>query len=51
MASARPWTDPADCEVQQAIAKQIANAQALCASVDAAGLSMRGCPMKTTVDR
>ena len=38
-------------EVQQAIAKQIANAQALCASVDAAGLSMRGCPVKTTVDR
>ena len=38
-------------EVQQAIAKQIANAQAFCASVDAAGLSMRGCPVKTTVDR
>jgi glyoxylase-like metal-dependent hydrolase (beta-lactamase superfamily II) len=38
-------------DVQQAIAKQIANAQALCASVDAAGLSMRGCPVKTTVDR
>jgi len=38
-------------EVQQAIAKQIANAQALCASVEAAGLSMRGCPVKTTVDR
>ncbi len=38
-------------EVQQGIAKQIANAQALCASVDAAGLSMRGCPVKTTVDR
>lgn len=38
-------------EVQQAIAKQIANAQALCASVDAAGLSMRGCPVKPTVDR
>jgi glyoxylase-like metal-dependent hydrolase (beta-lactamase superfamily II) len=38
-------------EVQQGIAKQIANAQALCASVEAAGLSMRGCPVKTTVDR
>jgi glyoxylase-like metal-dependent hydrolase (beta-lactamase superfamily II) len=38
-------------EVQAAIAKQIAAAQALCASVDAAGLSMRGCPVKTTVDR
>jgi glyoxylase-like metal-dependent hydrolase (beta-lactamase superfamily II) len=38
-------------EVQQAIAKQISNAQALCASVEAAGLSMRGCPVKTTVDR
>ena len=38
-------------EVQAAIAKQIATAQALCASVDAAGLSMRGCPVKTTVDR
>jgi glyoxylase-like metal-dependent hydrolase (beta-lactamase superfamily II) len=38
-------------EVQEAIAKQIKNAQALCASVDAAGLSMAGCPAKTTVDR
>ena len=38
-------------EVQQAIAKQISNAQALCASVESAGLSMRGCPVKTTVDR
>ena len=38
-------------EVQAGIAKQIANAQALCASVEAAGLSMRGCPVKTTVDR
>jgi glyoxylase-like metal-dependent hydrolase (beta-lactamase superfamily II) len=38
-------------EVEQGIARQIANAQALCASVDAAGLSMRGCPVKTTVDR
>jgi len=37
-------------ELQQAITKQIANAQALCASVEAAGLSMRGCPVKTTVD-
>ena len=34
----------------QAIRKQIA-AQALCASVDAAGLMMRGCPVKTTIDR
>jgi hypothetical protein len=38
-------------DVQQAIAKQISNAQALCASVESAGLSMRGCPVKTTVDR
>ena len=38
-------------EVQEAIAKQIKNAQALCASVDAAGLSMAGCPVKVTVDR
>jgi glyoxylase-like metal-dependent hydrolase (beta-lactamase superfamily II) len=38
-------------EVQQAIAKQIASAQALCKSVETAGLSMRGCPVKTTVDR
>jgi glyoxylase-like metal-dependent hydrolase (beta-lactamase superfamily II) len=38
-------------DVQAGIAKQIANAQALCASVDAAGLSLRGCPVKTTVDR
>jgi glyoxylase-like metal-dependent hydrolase (beta-lactamase superfamily II) len=38
-------------EVQQAIAKQISNAQAFCASVETAGLSMRGCPVKTTVDR
>jgi glyoxylase-like metal-dependent hydrolase (beta-lactamase superfamily II) len=38
-------------EVEEAIAKQIKNAQALCASVDAAGLSMAGCPVKTTVDR
>jgi len=38
-------------EVQEGIAKQIKNAQALCASVDAAGLSMAGCPVKTTVDR
>jgi glyoxylase-like metal-dependent hydrolase (beta-lactamase superfamily II) len=38
-------------DVQQAIAKQIGNAQALCASVEAAGLSMRGCPVKTTIDR
>jgi len=38
-------------EVEEAIAKQIKNAQALCASVEAAGLSMAGCPVKTTVDR
>jgi len=38
-------------DVQARIATQIKNAQALCASVDAAGLSMRGCPVKTTVDR
>jgi glyoxylase-like metal-dependent hydrolase (beta-lactamase superfamily II) len=38
-------------EVRAMIAKQIAAAQALCASVDAAGLMMRGCPVKLTVDR
>ena len=38
-------------EVQALIKKQIAAAQALCASVDAAGLTMRGCPVKETVDR
>jgi glyoxylase-like metal-dependent hydrolase (beta-lactamase superfamily II) len=38
-------------EVQQHIDRQIKAAQALCASVDAAGLSMRGCPVKITVDR
>jgi glyoxylase-like metal-dependent hydrolase (beta-lactamase superfamily II) len=38
-------------EVQAGIAAQIKNAQALCASVATAGLSMRGCPVKTTVDR
>jgi glyoxylase-like metal-dependent hydrolase (beta-lactamase superfamily II) len=38
-------------EVQTLIKKQIAAAQALCASVDAAGLTMRGCPVKETVDR
>jgi glyoxylase-like metal-dependent hydrolase (beta-lactamase superfamily II) len=38
-------------EVQQHIERQIKAAQALCASVDVAGLSMRGCPVKTTVDR
>jgi hypothetical protein len=38
-------------EVEAGIATQIKNAQALCASVAAAGLSMRGCPVKTTVDR
>jgi glyoxylase-like metal-dependent hydrolase (beta-lactamase superfamily II) len=38
-------------EVQASIKKQIAAAQALCASVEAAGLAMRGCPVKLTVDR
>jgi glyoxylase-like metal-dependent hydrolase (beta-lactamase superfamily II) len=38
-------------EVQALIKKQIAAAQALCTSVDAAGLTMRGCPVKETVDR
>jgi glyoxylase-like metal-dependent hydrolase (beta-lactamase superfamily II) len=38
-------------EVEQGIARQIARAQQLCASVAAAGLTMRGCPVKTTVDR
>jgi glyoxylase-like metal-dependent hydrolase (beta-lactamase superfamily II) len=38
-------------EVQAQIKKQIAAAQALCASVGAAGLTMRGCPVKETVDR
>jgi len=36
-------------EVQQAIERQIANAEKLCASVADAGLSMRGCPVKRTV--
>jgi glyoxylase-like metal-dependent hydrolase (beta-lactamase superfamily II) len=38
-------------EVQQHIARQIKNAQALCAAAEAADLSMRGCPVKLTVDR
>jgi glyoxylase-like metal-dependent hydrolase (beta-lactamase superfamily II) len=38
-------------DVEAGIAVQIKNAQALCASVAAAALSMRGCPVKTTVDR
>jgi len=38
-------------EVQQLIAKQIKNAQDFCTEVAAARLSMRGCPVKTTVDR
>jgi hypothetical protein len=38
-------------DVEAGIAAQIKNAQALCASVAGAGLSMRGCPVKTTVDR
>jgi glyoxylase-like metal-dependent hydrolase (beta-lactamase superfamily II) len=38
-------------EVQQHIDRQIKAAQELCASVASAGLSMPGCPVKTTVDR
>ena len=38
-------------EVQQGIERQIKNAQDLCASVASAGLGMKGCPVKTTVDR
>jgi glyoxylase-like metal-dependent hydrolase (beta-lactamase superfamily II) len=38
-------------EVQQLIARQIKNAQDFCAEVEAARLTMRGCPVKTTVDR
>lgn len=38
-------------EVQQLIEKQIKNAQDFCAEVAAARLSIRGCPVKTTVDR
>ena len=38
-------------EVQQHIERQIGNAEKLCADVEAAGLSMRGCPVKRTVDR
>ena len=38
-------------EVQQHIERQIKNAQDLCASVASAGLGMKGCPVKTTVDR
>lgn len=38
-------------EVQQGIERQIKNAQDLCAAVAAAGLGMKGCPVKTTVDR
>jgi glyoxylase-like metal-dependent hydrolase (beta-lactamase superfamily II) len=38
-------------EVQASIEKQIRNAQALCATVEAANLSMPGCPVKTTVHR
>jgi hypothetical protein len=37
--------------VQQGIDKMIANAKALCASAATAGLAMRGCPVKETVDR
>jgi glyoxylase-like metal-dependent hydrolase (beta-lactamase superfamily II) len=38
-------------EVQQHIARQIKNAQALCAEAAASNFSLRGCPVKTTVDR
>jgi glyoxylase-like metal-dependent hydrolase (beta-lactamase superfamily II) len=38
-------------EVQQHIERQIANAEKLCAEVEAARLTMRGCPVKRTVDR
>ena len=38
-------------EVQQHIARQIKNAEALCAAAEAADLPMRGCPLKLTVDR
>ena len=38
-------------EVQQHIARQIKNAEALCAAAEAADLPMRGCPVKLTVDR
>jgi hypothetical protein len=38
-------------DVQQHIASQIKNAQALCAEAAAANLTRRGCPVKTTVDR
>ena len=38
-------------EVRQGIERQIANAEKLCAEVEAARLSMRGCPVKRTVDR
>ena len=38
-------------EVQEQIERQIANAEMLCAEVEAARLSMRGCPVKRTVDR
>jgi glyoxylase-like metal-dependent hydrolase (beta-lactamase superfamily II) len=38
-------------EVQQHIARQIKNAEAFCASVEAADLPMRGCPVKAAIDR
>jgi glyoxylase-like metal-dependent hydrolase (beta-lactamase superfamily II) len=38
-------------DVQQGIERQIKNAQDLCAAVASAGLGMKGCPVKTTVDR
>jgi glyoxylase-like metal-dependent hydrolase (beta-lactamase superfamily II) len=38
-------------EVQDHIARQIKNAEALCTAAEAADLPMRGCPVKQTVDR
>ena len=38
-------------EVQQGIERQIKAAQDLCASVVSSGVNLRGCPVKTTVDR
>jgi glyoxylase-like metal-dependent hydrolase (beta-lactamase superfamily II) len=38
-------------EVQQHIARQIKNAEAFCASAEAADLPMRGCPVKAAIDR
>jgi glyoxylase-like metal-dependent hydrolase (beta-lactamase superfamily II) len=38
-------------EVHQHIERQIRNTQNLCASAEQSNLSLRGCPVKTTVDR